>query len=210
MSEAHAPGPEFQEWQDTFTLLSALHEQIALARGYQQDLLEAANKARQPMDAASVAILVPVEDEHIPARHDRIVFGPRHGQPTLLGLQAIVVRVPVTDSDMYPDNPPAVDMNKGERRWNDVFLEVWDDTGESQNYLLNSQGLVPFDDAEYDVADNITFQQSADLFRVARPAVPRIRSSVSALAFLIEGDYPEYVFQRQSNNGIPPFFIDEQ
>ena len=158
--------------------------------------------AGQPMDKTNYVIRVPEfaktdgTFDVVPARHDRVVYGPQHRQKVMLGIETVTVRYPVVERD---DD----DAETEAPYWNDIFIEVaYEDPEDTRNkrYLLNGKGMTPYVDAE-----DIDFESDPntnDIFTV----VPRHEMSptsidVSLVMHLISEDVEtKYVYQHQDNS----------
>lgn len=216
MSEAFAAPfpPEFHEQAMLSGLLEVLQDHHVNALQFQQDQLEAHSKALQPMRATNYVVSFLSETPEIPARHDRIIFGPQYHSPPYSGVSRIIARFPLTHEEVYPDHTVDSDV-PGERvpttkPWNDVFLEIVDEDDGRQNYLLNSKGLVAFDDADHVGAD-MDFAKTDDLFVVQRPVeLPRVTIDLFTLSYLLNykpGNVDAYVYHPQTNEAEPPKYF---
>jgi hypothetical protein len=186
------------EEQARFTAMGVVidaQNKVRRALTYQNDLREAADRAEQPIDATNVAIYSAYETPQIPARHYRVIFGPKYREQPLYGVTAVAIRVPVRTESFIPEE--AIHDNS----WNDIFIQAWNEQGDSQNYLLNAKGLVPFENAQEDVEEDY-FGREHDLFTVINPAKPRVDLGLTDIKDLLEA----YVFHPQSNDDEPPFF----
>lgn len=204
MSEiAHGWSPEDFNRPSPLGVVFELHNKIRTAIAYQEDLLDAANRHGEPIDATNVAIYSSYEVPEIPARHYRVILGPRYRDRHDLqhGIAAMVVRIPVNTESFVAEE--VVNNNS----WNDVFLQVWKKDGEPQNFLLNSKGLVPFENALEDVDDDYLFGQTHDLFTVIRPTEPRFELTLEQIRDLLDDSRDNrYALHPQSNDDEPPFF----
>ncbi len=195
--------PETQEVIVLTWLIGALHYNATNALQYQEKLRTAADEARQPIAATNVVIFSAYENEHVPARHNRIVFGPQYKAPVAEGISRLTVRIPAEVDDYDFE-----DLDK-KSWWNDVFIEVFDSDGISQDYLLNSKGLTPFSSAETDIAPDLNFGETGDLYMVVAEATeaPRVSVSVRTLNKLVGSGHSQYVYQIQSNDDEPPILM---
>ena len=175
----------------------AVQDQVRRAISYQNDLLDLANKHEEPIDATNVAIYSPYETPQIRSRHYRVIMSPRYRERERLqhGIVAMAIRFPVKTESFIPEE--VVNDNS----WNDIFLQVWRENDESQNFLLNSQGLVAFENALEDVEHDI-FSKNHDMFVVVNPTEPRFNLSLENIKDAVR----EYNFHPQSNDDEPPFF----
>lgn len=174
-----------------------VQDKVRRAISYQNDLLDLANKHEEPIDATNVAIYSGYETPQILSRHYRVIMGPKYRERERLqhGIVAMAIRFPVRSESFIPEE--VVNDNS----WNDIFLQVWKESGESQNFLLNSQGIIPFENALEDVEfDN--FSRTHDMFTVIRPVEPRFSITLDELKDVVK----EYHFHPQSNDDEPPFF----
>lgn len=204
MSEA-APQPfsaEMRNDVDPTWLIGMLHFHEYNASILQSELAESHRKARQPLRAAHYLIHHPFDNSpHIPAPHNRIILGPHKDGETEHGIARINVRLPANLSDVFPQRPE-------EQPWNDVFLEIYDEEGRSQDYLLNSKGIFPFNDVNTEVADAEDYAVSGNLFMVVDPIEPRIKVSLAQLQDLIPPDLSAptaYIYQLQTNDTEQPY-----
>lgn len=199
--------PERHEQAVLRGLIDVLHEHEENALQLQRDQLEAHSRALQPIQTANYIVTFYKEAPEIPARHTRIVFGPQYNAPVYEGLERIVLRFPLTREDMYPehteqsaDNPKVRVPSK--RPWNDVFVELLDERGSRQKYLLNSKGIVAFEKSD-DVVADLDYEQTDDLFTVYRvEEYPAVKTDLFTLSYLLTyrpGNPDAYVYHQQTN-----------
>jgi hypothetical protein len=181
-----------------------LHNKIRTAISYQDDLLQAANRHGEPIDATNVAIYSPYKVPEAPARHYRVILGPRYRERHELqhDILAMIVRIPVNTESFVAEE--VVNDNS----WNDVFLQVWKrDSEEPQNFLLNSKGLVSFENALEDVDEDYSFSKEHDLCIVTHPSEPRFDLTLEQIRDLLDEKREDrYALHPQSNDDQPPFF----
>lgn len=187
-------------------LIEGLLERLRLHRENAQNLQAAQIashiEARQPLALNNYYIDLLDENKHIPARHSRVVFGPQHNQPTRHEIAKLVVRYPDALEDYYPQRQE--DWN-----WNDIFIEIWNPAGKSQDYLLNSKGLVPFTNADSDVIADENFYQTKDLFTVPNPASLIAPRTIEMLNDVLRTDSlpnESYAYHTQTSDDEQPYY----
>lgn len=217
MSEAYSNPypPEYHEQKVLDGLLGVLHVHHDNARQLQLDQREAHDRALQPLRLANYVVEFRSEAPQIPAMHDRIIFGPQYNSPQYEGIARIIARFPIAQNELLPEHTETSEDGSGDRvptarPWNDIFLEVIDEKGVRQNYLLNGKGLHPFDTTD-DVADERSFEKTDDLFDVFLPSVaPKVPLDMFTLSYLLtyRNDNPDcYVYHQQTNEIDPPRFF---
>lgn len=172
-------------------LIWRLRERLNVGLDYEADLQRASGKADQPM-SQHIVRLEP-EDEVVPARYYQVIWGPRQGVSPVAGITKFAGRFPVTTDEIFPSLSER--QTSEQPWWNDIFLEVTFEGGESEGaetarYLLNSKGIVAYESAA-DVIADLGFATTEDLFAVYRPQVDAPPIEVATLDYLLDEKNPD-------------------
>lgn len=178
-------------------LIVMLHFHHENAAELQAAQFEAHTLARQPLRSTNF-LITSLNDEgpHVPTHYDRVVFGPQHDEPARYDIARIITRYPVVTQDFYPENTLG-------QPWNDIFLEVQSSDGICQDYLLNGNGLLPFNNAQHEVAEDSDYLTTGNLFRVKQGGIYQNLLTLKELNELLPlstEDYDAYVYLTQPND----------
>ena len=148
-------------WED-LALMWNLQTERAAAEKLNGEIIRVAKEHNQPTDLRYV--LFRPFDEVIPIGTDKIIEETRPNEEYFLGIDRLILNFPSAKDKSCPPPPDG-------EWWNDVFIEVERDEVVTERYLLNGNGLQP-----YETADDIdrlplgVAQQDRNLFLVRRPA----------------------------------------
>jgi hypothetical protein len=204
MTNGPIPHQELFESLGPIDIIATLRQHEQVASVLQARIQAAHRESHQPLRSGNYMIRSDIETgPHIPAQHNRVVFVPQDYHEPVDGIAQLNVRYPITTEDYYPVAPP-------DSFWNDIFLEVWNEQGESQDYLLNSEGLHAFNNID-DVVPDENFANTRSIFRVVTPALMRVPLSTKTLADIfppnLQDPYPRpgYIYAHQTTDLEQPY-----
>ncbi len=194
--------PEAHDEMRLFGLIGLVQHHVTNALRYEERLRLAAMEARQPSSRTeSFAVHSVQGNRHAQGGHNRIILSPEHGERPIGGIERIIMRVPEVTPFDDPDNTIDYPM------WNDIFLELHTSQDESQDFLLNSQGLKPFFDANTDIEMVLDTGMRPDLYSVR--VDQSLRSTIQVDLEMLDHIVDTYVYQPQYRANSPPFNLGE-